>query len=254
MGYKFSNWNAINARHHIQLKFGKLISIRTVIRLFHGQHLKLKRPRARPAKVNVEKQQIFFDTLRSSLIHASKTDRFFFFDACSVQRSATLTRMWWDEGSQPEIQVCGGRERLHILGVLDFTGNTGKFTFHNRLKAQEFIKFLEMLLKEYPREKLHIICDNAKAHHAKIVQKFVTERKERLELIFLPPYSPRLNPIERFWQFLRQEVTHNTFFDTFTAFQRDITEFLQGFSNPNNKIRDLCAIYRGNKPISVASL
>ncbi len=115
-GYKFSNWNAKNARHHIEEKIGKLVSIRTVVRVFHREGLTLLRPRPAPAKGDPAKQQEFFDDLRSCIQHAGAKDRYFFFDAASVQRSATVRRMWAEKGKQSEVKLCGGRERMHLLG------------------------------------------------------------------------------------------------------------------------------------------
>jgi len=235
LGYNFSNWNAINAQHHIVTKFNKFVSIRTVVRVFHQQKLTLQRPRAIPAKGDVEKQQAFFNTLQLKIQQAKPKDRFFFFDACSVQRSASLTRMWWKIGEQPAIKICGGRERVHILGVLDFTGSKARFQFSETLGAKGFLMLLRGLLTTYPDEKLYVVLDNARAHHAKIVQEYVKRYKDRIELVFLPPYSPKLNPIEKFWQYLREMVTHNTYFEDFEKFKRIITEFLLTFKNSKKK-------------------
>lgn len=254
MGYKFSKWNAINAHYHIETKFGKTISLRTVIRIFHRQGLTLVRPRPVPAKGNREKQQQFLDQLRKDIQNASPNEHFLFFDACSVQRSATVTRMWWQKGEQPTVKICGGRERLHILGFLDATGSKARFTFSETLGAEEFVAFLRTLLNIYPHEKVHLILDNARAHHAKLVQKFVTEQQDHLNLRFLPAYSPMLNPIERFWQFLRESVTHNTYFASFDIFKTEIIAFLRQFKESNEKIRHLCNIYYDPNPITVAAL
>jgi transposase len=225
-----------------------------VTRIFHCQGLKLKRPRPKPAKGDESKQQVFFDDLRNKMQQASSADQFLFFDACSVQRSATITRMWWEASSQPEVKVCGGRERIHILGILNASNKQARFMFSPTLNAEGFIAFLTKLLSIYPKKNLHVLLDNAPAHHAKIVKKFVDAKGNRLELIFLPPYSPRLNPIERFWQFLRQEITHNTYFESFERFEAEITEFLKKFKVSNQKIAGLCQIYFKTGPIPVASL
>jgi hypothetical protein len=108
IGYKFAKWNAVNARYHIQMKLGKTISLRTVIRIFHRQGLSLIRPRPVPAKGDQERQQAFLDDLRDKIKNALLDDRFLFFDACSVQRTATISRMWWQKGDQPTVKFCGG--------------------------------------------------------------------------------------------------------------------------------------------------
>ena len=192
--------------------------------------------------------------LRERVQHAGPRDRYFFFDAASVQRSATVKRMWAEKGKQPEVKICGGRERMHLLGVLDCTEGRGWFSTMGRLNGEGLITFLKALLSAYPRLDLHVVLDNAPAHHAKVVAKFVKKQGGRLELLYLPPYSPRLNPIEKFWAYLRGEVTHNTFYDTFEAFQEEVIEFLRQFKSPNQKVFDLCSAYYDPNPVSVAAL
>jgi len=92
-------------KYHIQEQCGKLVSIRTVVRTFHREGLTLQRPRPTRAKGDPEKQQAFLDDLRERIQHAGPRDRYFFFDAASVQRSATVTRMWAEKGKQPQVKV-----------------------------------------------------------------------------------------------------------------------------------------------------
>ena len=65
-----------------------------------------------------------------------------------------------------------------------------------RYTADIFLEFLENVLKQYPTGKLVIILDNARIHHAKLIQPFSEEHKSRLKLVLLPLYSPELNLIE----------------------------------------------------------
>ncbi|WP_346930195.1 transposase [Clostridium sp.] len=61
---------------------------------------------------------------------------------------------------------------------------------HERYDAKVFLEFLQATLKQYPVWKIVMILDNAKMHHAKLVQPFLNKMKDRIELMFLPPYSP----------------------------------------------------------------
>lgn len=232
-GNKFSNWNVKNAQHHILLQFGKLGSIRIVVRVFRRQGLTLVRPRPAPAKGNPGKQQLFFDDLRGRIQHVGPRDRYFFFNAASVQRSATVRRMWADKGTQPKVKVCGGRERMHLLGILDCTEGRGWFFSKPRLDSERLIAFLCALMCVYLKMPLHIVPDNTPAHRAKGVKKFAVKQGRGLERIYLSPYSPRLNSIEKLWAYLRGEVTHNTYYDSFEAFQGEVVEFLRRFRAPN---------------------
>lgn len=65
-----------------------------------------------------------------------------------------------------------------------------------RYDAEAFLRFLQKVLNRYPTGKMVMILDNARIYHAKLIDPFWREHQHRLELVFLPPYSPELNLIE----------------------------------------------------------
>lgn len=71
--------------------------------------------------------------------------------------------------------------------------------------SQQFILFLRQLHQSNPGKKMMIILDNGPIHKSKKVQKFV-QTNPWVELLFLPPYSPEYNPIERFWLWLKHKI------------------------------------------------
>jgi len=254
LGYDFSNWTARLARHHVRVQFNKDVSARTVLRVFRRQGLVLLRPRPVPALADTRRQQRFFDSFRRRIQRPQRGHHFLFYDACSVQRAATVTRMWWARGSQPTVLMQGQSEHLHVLGALDATANNGYFMFTKKLDSAHFCAFLRRLMAQYPREKLHIVVDNASPHWAMKTRECVAALAPHLELIFLPPYSPKLNPIEKFWALLRRQVTHNTHFSSFVRFRLDVARFLFRFMKPMKRIENLCRIYYRKGPFSVSKL
>ncbi len=101
-------------------------------------------------------------------------------------------------------------------------GTNGQLiTYQNpEFNAQTFKIFLQKLLcqanlgntKEGKRKKILLVLDNARYHHAKMLQPWLEEVSDLLELFFFPPYSPDLNGIEMLWKKTRRNVTHNRFF------------------------------------------
>ena len=86
--------------------------------------------------------------------------------------------------------------------------------------AEEFIKFLKEVNKMCP--KMTIILDNASYHKAKIVRKFVDDANGGIELIFLPAYTPQLNPIEIQWRVLKR-LLHGRYFASIEELEAAIT-------------------------------
>ena len=150
--------------------------------------------------------------------------------------------MWSLKGNQPEIYTYGGRKRQHLVGAVDPVEGDLHMAFSDTLKAQEFQHDLDGLLARYLHsKKLIIVLDNARTHHSKELEPFLETNKDRLEFVFLPPYSPDLNPIEWFWKFLQKMITHNTFFGIFKEFQRVLIKFIVKHKTSLPEIKTRCS-------------
>ena len=120
---------------------------------------------------------------------------------------------------------------------------------NENFNADTFRLFLEKLLleaevgrrKDGTKKKILLVLDNAKYHHAKILQPWINEISNVLELFFLPPYSPDLNPIEMLWKKTRRNVTHNRFFSSLNALCYDLKLYWGQFVKPNDELMKLYA-------------
>ena len=241
-GYEFVNWTGKSVAFHISKKWGKTLSIRATIDLFHRLHLTLLRPRYQPAKGDAKKQAWFKKALQKFADRLEPEDHLMFLDEASIKWSATISRMWAEIGHQPIIPQIGGHKGVHIIGAVDPRGDRGFFRFTPRLKAPQFIEFIEYLLHEIPTGKIYLVLDNAKVHHAILVQNFL-QLHSRLKFLYLPPYSAQLNPIERFWEYLRQQKTHNAFYPKYEEFETTIQTFIEKFTKPQGIIKSVCGYY-----------
>ena len=85
---------------------------------------------------------------------------------------------------------------------------------HDTYDSEVFLGFLKNVLSKNNDGKTVIILDNARIHHAKLLQPFLKENEEQLQLMYLPPYSPDLNLIEGLWKWLKEKVIYNVFYKT----------------------------------------
>lgn len=164
-----------------------------------------------------------------------------FQDEFSLSNCATLSYGWSLRGKQPIIDCKQrGRERRTVLGAVDY--RTGQMTINIELTGNmnTFIGHLENLEATYvKKDKIVLVLDNVKFHHAKTVQQWFKEHP-KFEVLFLPPYSPNLNPIERVWWFMRKSITHNRFV---VDMQQRIEKFslmFDKFVKPNQIIKNVC--------------
>jgi transposase len=97
------------------------------------------------------------------------------------------------------------RKQVSLYGAVSI--DTGKLVTMQAspFNAETFQAFLERLLRmRRKKRKMIIILDNARYHHARILKDWLWKRRKILQLLFLPPYSPQLNPIERVWKLGRR--------------------------------------------------
>lgn len=109
--------------------------------------------------------------------------------------------------------------------------------------ASAFGAFLEQLLRHRRRgRKMLVVVDNARWHHARQLQPWLSEHRQVLQLDFLPPYSPELNPVERVWKLTRYHCTHNRYFAALDELINTVWSHLNLWTRPNKTLRKLCAI------------
>lgn len=86
-----------------------------------------------------------------------------------------------------------------------------------------------------------MVLDNARIHHDKLIQPFLREHANQLELVFLPPYSPQLNIIEGLWGWMKKSVIYNVFFETVDGIRTAVKGFVEEISKRPMQIVDrLC--------------
>ncbi len=101
--------------------------------------------------------------------------------------------------------VDGTRQKLSMIATVTNQGKTRWMIIDEAFDADKLIEFLQALIKDAGK-KVFLILDNLRVHHSKIVKAWVTERKEQIELFYLPSYSPQLNPEERLNADLKQQM------------------------------------------------
>jgi transposase len=164
-------------------------------------------------------------------------------DECSLSNTATLGYKWGKKGQQPIIeQKQRKRERQTVFGSYNY--GTGKITvsFADKGNSKTFKKHLKKILFEYKTyPKIIMVLDNVKYHHAKRISKWL-ERHQKLELFFLPPYSPDLNAVERAWWYMRKKITHNRYVKSLEERKVAFWKMFSHFQKPNEELMKVCEI------------
>ena len=115
--------------------------------------------------------------------------------------------------------------------------------------ADTFHQFLQVVLHRYPGKPIYLILDNANIHQAKVLSPFLADHPA-LHLLFLPPYYPNLNNVERLWKWLREKVILNTYFPELAAIKNAIRRFSFSESPNGNSFTPLPTTGRSQEKLS----
>ena len=147
------------------------------------------------------------------------------------------------EETDPVVLHAPTRKSVALFGAVNLQGGQMVAHFNSVFEAQSFLAFLKGLLRRRAHgKKMLVLTDNAAYHHAAGLTGWLHEKRDALELLFLPPYSPDLNPIERVWKLLRRLCTHNEYFPELELLQNALTQQLTEWWRPNEVLRRLCCI------------
>ena len=135
--------------------------------------------------------------------------------------------MWTPIGQQIMIPTPGQPYKRYGIGAVNYhTGETVVF-FRKRKRRKEIVELLQGLLQKHRHETIYLVWDNVNTHHGEEVEQVLRAAAGRLVLLYLPTYSPWLNPIEMLWRHFRREVTHCELFESVDKLIQASMDFFQ---------------------------
>jgi transposase len=168
----------------------------------------------------------------------------YFEDECHFQRNTTIIRAWFLKGTTPEIKSPPVREKISVMGAMGMDNGQLIIMKAKIFNAETFRKFVKRIIKCAKTErKILLVLDNARFHHAICNREYLESVKGKLELMYLPAYSPELNPIESFWKKTRRGVTHNRYFESLAEEEQCLDHFFNKFQKANDILTKLSANY-----------
>ena len=123
------------------------------------------------------------------------------------------------------IKVPDGRQRFNVLGALNgLTHELITVTNNSYINSDSVCELLLKIAAASTEVPVTVVLDNARYQHCKKVQEYAACLG--IELLFLPPYSPNLNLIERLWKFVKRKCLYSTYYEKFQDFKAAITNCL----------------------------
>jgi len=170
-----------------------------------------KKPKLMPGNPDSEAQEIFVSQYEEFMETKPADVAVVFVDAVHPEHNALAAYGWIKKGETRELKTNSGRQRLNLHGAINAETHEVTLIESDTVDAYSTLNLLSAIENKYPSASaIKVILDNAKYHYSKIVKDYVDQ--SRVDLVFLPRYSPNLNLIERLWGFFKKKALHNRYY------------------------------------------
>lgn len=218
--------------------FGVSYTISGMTKWLKQHRFSYKHPKGIPAKADAQKQEEFIEKYLELVDSAAREEPIVFMDSAHPTMATKVACGWIKKGRNKPIAQTVSRTRVNVMGAVELTEMKVTSCCPEYVNAETTMAFFHQLRAAYPTApKLHIILDQSGYHKSKRVQQVAEEMN--IELHYLPPYSPNLNPIERLWKVMNEQVRNNVFFSSPKQFRETIANFFQ------HKIPQILPLLRG---------
>lgn len=203
-GFDFGLWSRRIVQQLIQEKMGIEFCLTSVGKLLASMNITPQKPLRRayerdPVAVALwEKETYPHLKQRAKRLGA----KIFFSDEAGFQSDPVLGRTYGLKGHTPVVTTSGQRQSLNVISAVNARGEFWAVTYTGKLNAESFVVFLQNFMSSQSG-KIFLVVDGHPAHKANAVKSYIQSLKGRLELHFLPPYAPDLNPDEFVWSYMK---------------------------------------------------
>jgi len=228
-GWCRTRWSCATVALELQARRGLVVSAETVRRWLHEVGWEWKRAKL-VAKDNDPKRVEKLARIRSAFEQMRAGVALFFADELDISLLPKVGYQWMPKGAQVEVMTPGTNEKRYLAGALEVTTGTIEHCVWYRKTTGLFLDLLNTLDRAYPASAfthLSVVADNAKIHHAGEVEKWLAAHP-RFELLYLPTYCPRANPIERAFGDVHDKCTRNHTRQRLWHLVQDVKQHLHG--------------------------
>lgn len=240
LGLKFSNWTCKSLSWLIKKMFCVTLRREAVRNLLHKLGFVLIRPTYRYVLADAKERKRFLRRFRRKFSRLTKHDLLLFLDESTVKQHPLLQAKWALQGSKEFVGTLGNHAKTHVFGAINHAMGKAFHIKSKKLNSDVFMKFVERLMALNPKKHLMLVIDNAPWHTSKKVMSFFESVADKVEIIWLPTYSPDFNPAEHLWKFMKGVVS-NFFFPTMKELNTALTDFFRSLYQKKQKIMALCS-------------
>ena len=223
---------------YVEATFGVRYTVSGMTQWMKEHKFSYKHPKKVPAKADLEKQEEFIKKYLQLVTDRGMNEPILFIDAAHPTMATKVVCGWIKKGIDKPIAQTASRTRVNIIGGIDLSKMNVISCRPDAVNGETTVSFFGLVKDAYPdAPKIHIILDQSGYHTSQLVKDEAL--KKNIELHYLPPYSPNLNPIERLWKVMNEKVRNNVFFKSAKHFREEISKFFdETIRNIAESLRD----------------
>ena len=215
--------NAAAICNLVKKRFGKIYTPQGIVPLLHSLGFSYKKTKPIPGKLDPLEQEAFIKEYKKA---RKKKKKIYFFDSVHPTYNMQPDYAWLPTNEETYIKSNPGRQRLNIVGAYSPDDNSIIASDYESVDADAVCDMIKKIRKSNPDTEWEmLILDNARYNYNKKVFKIAAKLK--IELKYLPAYSPNLNLIERLWHLLKKEVLANKYYPRYEDFKENCLRFLR---------------------------
>jgi len=233
-GLHVSAWDCHELRIWLKQEYGIQITEERLRRILKKNGFHYRKVDYKFVKADEEKRKEFVEDFTD--LHKNMEGTIIFQDEMASKLHPHKGYIWTRE-KKPVIETECSHEKVYLIGGVSPDDGETYTIANSKFNSQVFIEFLTVLLASIKGD-IFLVLDNHPSHHSKAVQKFL-ESHLRINVIFLPEYSPDLNPKENFWNYVRKKFLNNKVFKTVEEMVSGVVGFMKDI--PKEVVKKVCS-------------
>lgn len=230
-------WTRAAVCQLIQEKYGIAITLRNMGEYLKRWGMTCQRPSKKAYSQDSVKLNTFMhETYPAIVKKAVREDAVIYWGGeTGINNQAYYAKGFAPKGETPAVPSFSKMERINMVSAISNQGSCHFLCYEENMTQQRFIDFMGRLVKDTDRKVL-LIVDNLKVHHGKVAAGWLSEHRDEIELFFMPPYSPEINPDEYLNHSLKQDIHSGIIPHTKKQIWRKTEKFMMGLQKCHEKV------------------
>lgn len=170
--------------------------------------------------------------------------RILFEDEVSFRIWSKMAHSWGEKGKKLEAPIHVGRGSQSIFGAIDLLNGQFIYSFVKKNNGDDFLRYLTYLVNRCKGTKVYLVIDNGPVHSGPQIRHYLDTHSSEIELVRLPSYSPKFNPIEKLWKKVKKKYFHTRYFANKKSLLKTLRNGLKDFQEHPEEVLSLMTKWR----------